>query len=187
MKVRSNAVALKMLAGAALLSLGVGGCRVFPVPRPPDSHIAAPVRGASVLVVILDALYPQDRANLRQVVVSAVRAGEHLIVMDAADGATLGSFTAPSGPAMTGPVLPKAPPRDATSFQQAAYRRRLAHTRAELAHDLHLLSTLQSLRLRTWATSAVAAVLTAAARLGGAGPAGRRGGGGGAQGGGGPR
>lgn len=153
----------RVLAATTILILGICGCELLHPPQRAGSRLAAPMGRAAVLVLILDPASAQDRADFRSLVVATARAGEHLIVISAADDATLGSFTAPAAPVMTGPVFPELPPA-ATSFQQATYRRNLARARAARRHDLDMLRNLQLGGLRAWANGAVAAALSAAAR-----------------------
>lgn len=163
---RRGAVAIgRMVAAAALLTSGVCGCQLLPVTEAAGAPVVAPAGQPAVLAVILDPASARARVIFSRLVAATARPNEHLIVIGAANGATLGSFTAPSTPRMAGPVFPKALPRNATSFQRATYRRKLAHACAMASHDLALVLQQQHDELRKWAESSVAAAVRAADRM----------------------
>jgi outer membrane protein OmpA-like peptidoglycan-associated protein len=165
MRARLTTLAGRMLAGTALLVLGVSGCRVLPVQRTSASHVTAVSGRPSVLVLILAAMSAQERAELRSAVTATARPGEHLIMISAAGGTALASASAPEPPAMTGPALPAAPPpRDATSFQRASYRKSFGHARTVLAHDRTALQIRQRRELQAWAGRTTTAGLSATGR-----------------------
>lgn len=162
---RPGAVAIgTMVAATALLTSGVCGCQLLPVTGAAGTGVVAPAGRPAVLAVILDPASARVRAIFSRLVVATARPGEHLIVICAANGATLGSFTAPSAPRMTGPAFPKALPQNTTSFQRATYRTKLAHSRAIARHDLALVLQEQHDELRKWAETSIAAVVRAADR-----------------------
>ena len=161
------AAAVGMLAGVAVLAAGVGGCRLVSAPQRPGIPVRPPARPPAVLVLILAAGSPRARADFRDVVVATARAGERLIVLSAAGGVTLGSFTAPRVPAVTGPARPARPASDATGFQLATYRRALKRADAVLRRDRELVRARQQRDLHNWAERTVREVQAAAARLAG--------------------
>lgn len=164
MMARLTTLVGRILAGTALLVLAVSGCRVLPVQRTSASHVTAVSGKPSVLVLILAAMSAQERAELRSAVTATARPGEHLIMISAAGGAALASASAPEPPAMTGPALPAPPPRDATSFQRASYRKSLGHAHAVLAHDRAVLQIRQRRELQAWAARTTTAGLSATSR-----------------------
>ena len=161
---RRRALAVRALAGAAMLAAWLCGCGAFPVPQARTSPVAARLDKPSVLAVILGTGYARG-GGLRDLIAATARTGEYLIVLSAAGGASIGSFTAPGIPAMTGPAVPAPPSRDATAFQQADFRKALAQARGVERRDGILLRLRQQRTLRDWAASAAATSLSAESRL----------------------
>ena len=157
--------AAKASCCAALVAVSVCGCQLLPVTVAAGRPLAAPAGRPAVLTVVLDPSSARARAEFRRVIIATARAGEHLIVISAAGGTALGSFVAPSAPSMTGPAFPKALPQNATSFQRAAYDKKLVHTRAVAREDLARLLNRQRHELRSWAERAVVGALAAASRV----------------------
>jgi outer membrane protein OmpA-like peptidoglycan-associated protein len=155
---------VRFLAAAALLTMCVCGCRVFPIPQEASRHVTAPADKPSVLVVILNALSARSRGIFRSLLPATARPGERLIVISSAGGTSFGSFAAPPNPQMTGPASPTPLRPNATSFQRARYRKTRADVQATLRHDQALLRKREQHDLRAWADDAAAASLAAANR-----------------------
>lgn len=151
---------------AGLVAIGVAGCQLMPVTLAVGRPLSAPAGRPNVVAVVLDPSSAQSRAEFRRLAVATARPGEYLIVLSAAGGITLGSFAAPSAPATTGPVFPKALPRHATSFQRASYDTKRAHALATVRGDVARLVRWQGRELRSWAQAAVDRALAAASRTG---------------------
>lgn len=158
-------VVARAFSCAALVSLGICGCRLLPVTAAAGRPLAAPADRQSVLAVVLDPSSASARADFERIVAGSARPGEHLIVISASGGTALGSLAAPPTPRMTGPVFPKALPQHATSFQRASHAKKLAYARATELEDQVRLLTRQRRGLRSWADRAVLRVLSAASRL----------------------
>jgi outer membrane protein OmpA-like peptidoglycan-associated protein len=155
----------RALCCAAVVSAGLCGCRLLPVTVAAGRPLAAPADRCSVLAVVLDPSSASARAEFMRIVASSARPGEHLIVISASRGTSLGSFAAPPAPRMRGPVLPKALPQHATSFQRANYGKKLALARAVAREDQARLLVRQRRELRSWADRAVLRVLSAASQV----------------------
>jgi outer membrane protein OmpA-like peptidoglycan-associated protein len=163
---RSKVLTATVLIGTTLISLSLGGCQLLPNRQQPGRHLVAPSGRPAVLTVLLGTPSPRVSADFKNLVNSTARPGLRLVVLSAANGATLGSFAAPPAPVMTGPPFPKLPPSNATSFTKAGYRKKLKQAKAELRHDVAMLLRKQRAEITAWADHAVAVSLTAATRLG---------------------
>jgi outer membrane protein OmpA-like peptidoglycan-associated protein len=156
-----------------LLSLLAAGCQLLPDLRREGEILRLPVGRPAVLMVILGPPSWRTRSVFRGMVTGTVRPGEHLLVVSAAGGGSLGSFVAPRPPAMPGPAFPKPPPPSATSFQKATYRGALSRARAALRRDKAVLRAEQRRQLRAWAERSVSSALAADGAGGGGGSLGQ--------------
>jgi outer membrane protein OmpA-like peptidoglycan-associated protein len=111
---------------------------------------------------VLAARTEAARADFRGLLASAARPGDRLLVLSAASGATIGSFTAPAAPQMTGPQVPAALPPDASQFQQAQHRRSTRAADQVAARDRAELAAEQQHELARWANRAATRALAAA-------------------------
>jgi outer membrane protein OmpA-like peptidoglycan-associated protein len=111
---------------------------------------------------VLAATSAAARAEFRGLVASAARPGERLLVLSAATGGAIGSYTAPPAPQMTGPAFPAALPPDASQFQQSQYQQRTRAADQAVARDERLLAATQERQLASWASRTTTAALSAA-------------------------
>jgi len=143
-----------------ILGLGTAGCTLALAPVGHEARLTAPARSPSVLAVLVDTASAGDVAMLRNVIITTARTGEHLVVINSADGTVLGSYTAPGQPFMEVPS-PPASPKDATSFQTASYRRDLSLHTAALRRDQAALGLRDRSELTAWAARSAAQAVAA--------------------------
>ncbi len=153
MTARQIRQAAVLAACLALLTSCVAGCQVRPLPRRHGRPVPEAAQAPALLMLILGAASAQARADLNVTVTDTARTGEHLVVLSRS-GRTLGFFSAPSPPDMTGPAFPSPLRGDATSFQKAAYQRSLTQANAVLRQDRRSLALRLRSSLRAWATNA---------------------------------
>jgi outer membrane protein OmpA-like peptidoglycan-associated protein len=143
-----------------ILGIGTAGCTLALAPVGHEARLAAPARSPSVLAVLVDTASAGDVAMLRNVIITTARTGEHLVVINSADGAVLGSYAAPGPPFMEVPS-PPASPKDATSFQTASYRHDLSLHTAALRRDQAALGIRDRRELTAWAARSAARAVAA--------------------------
>jgi outer membrane protein OmpA-like peptidoglycan-associated protein len=157
------AQAVGLGVAVAMLTAGIAGCKLVSTPIDAGRVVTAVSRPTSLLVLILGGTSGQVHTAFRDAVLSTVRPGEHVVVVGPS-GTSLGLFTAPAPPAMPGPVFPQAPPRGATSFQQARYEKIRSQAVTALRHDRRLLRARQQRALAGWGNRLVAVAWSAAVR-----------------------
>jgi len=152
-----------VVAAVAMALAVLSGCSLLPGQhRTGGKPVSLPRQAPAVLAVVLASRSAAARADFRGLVASAARPGERLLVLSAASGATIGSFTAPAAPQLTGPPAPAPLPPDASQFQRAQYGRSTRAARQAAARDLVALGSEQQRELARWASRAAAAALAAA-------------------------
>lgn len=159
--------------GIAVVLAGVSGCNLLPGQHRAGGRTIRPSsRPPAVLAVVLAARTAAARADFRGLLASAARPGDRLLVLSAASGATIGSFTAPAAPQMTGPQVPAALPPDASQFQQAQHRSSTRAADQVAARDRAELAAEQRHELARWANRAATRALAAAGPIPDAGQTG---------------
>ncbi len=154
---------LVLAAAVAVTLAAVSGCNLLPArPRSDGKRIGPPGQPSAVLAVVLAATSAAARADFRDLVASTARPGERLLVLSAATGTAIGSYTAPAAPQMTGPAFPAALPPDASQFQRAQYSQRTHAAELVAARDERALAATQQHQLANWASRATTAALSAA-------------------------
>lgn len=103
-------------------------------------------------------------ATFRGLVTATARTGEHLIVLSAADGASLGTFAAPATPGVAGPAWPAPLRPGATAFQRASYQKAVTWANGVLGRDEVLLRRREQQALLAWADKAVTASVSTVPR-----------------------
>lgn len=157
---------LAFLASVALVAVSLCGCGAFQVLQPQAAAgWVTPHRDPpSVLAVVLNPRSQAALATFRGLVTATARTGEHLIVLSAADGASLGTFAAPATPAIAGPAWPAPLRPGATAFQRAGYRKAVTRANGVLRRDEVLLQRREQQALLAWVDEAVTASVSTAAR-----------------------
>lgn len=150
------------VAAGALLVAGLSGCGWLPVAhRSPGSRVSLPPARPEVAAVILASASAVAQADFRSFVLSTAQSGERLVVLSAATGNAIDSFSAPAASSMRGPAFPAPLSPDATAFQHARYERSLRSADGLLKQDRAVLRRRQQRTLTAWADGSVAQTLSA--------------------------
>jgi outer membrane protein OmpA-like peptidoglycan-associated protein len=140
------------LAVLICLLLGVSGC-TFSLSKHVTSHVTITERIVnSALVTVV----PNATAgpSLERLVAATARPGEDLDVLRAGPtAAVLVAASSPPAARIAVPGRPAAPSTDATSFQQAEYRRNLARWQAEVIWAKQAVATRTNAAVAAWASS----------------------------------
>jgi outer membrane protein OmpA-like peptidoglycan-associated protein len=155
---------LAFLGAAVLVAVSLCGCGAFQMPRVAGGWVTPHRDPPSVLAVVLNVRSQAALATFRGLVTATARTGEHLIVLSAANGASLGTFAAPVMPRVAGPAWPAPLRPGATAFERASYRNAVTRAKGILQRDEVLLRRREQQALLAWAHEAVTASLSNAAR-----------------------
>jgi len=142
---------LAFLGAAVLVAVSLCGCGAFQMPRVAGGWVTPHRDPPSVLAVVLNVRSQAALATFRGLVTATARTGEHLIVLSAANGASLGTFAAPVMPRVAGPAWPAPLRPGATAFERASYRN--AVTRAKGIDPIAPFRSTQTVTVRpafTW-------------------------------------
>lgn len=161
---RPRRAAVAAVAGV-LLACGASGCGLLPAARKAEgSVVGLPAVRPAVVAVILASESAPAQADFRTFVHATAVAGERLVVLSAATGNAVGSFTAPVAPAIRGPAFPARLSPGATAFQRAGYQRSLRQADALVQRDRAVLRQREQRAITTWADNCVTATLSALSR-----------------------
>lgn len=154
---RRPVAGLAALLGTGLLAMAASGCTLLQ-PKPHGTVLMGSRAQPSALVVVLDRRSASARFEFGKLVPATVRADENILVIDAASGERLGTFTAPAFPRLRVPAPPAALPSDPTSYERAKYRKAMAAWQATVAHDTAKARAAERQRLAAWAATIVTKV-----------------------------
>jgi hypothetical protein len=144
---------LAALLGTGALALAASGCTLLQGKPQGTVLVGAPVQ-PSALVVVLDRKSASARFEFRKLVPATVRAGENILVIDAASGERLGTFQAPVFPRPRVPAPPSLP-SDPTSYERAKYGKAMVAWQATVAYDTAKARAAQRQRLAALAATIV--------------------------------
>jgi outer membrane protein OmpA-like peptidoglycan-associated protein len=142
---------------ACSLVVGLAACSPL-IARPVavGSRITLPGTDApSVLVSLMDGT-PQAGAELRTVLRATARGGERVIVLDRRGGGLLASSVAPASPVTSVPRAPARVPANATTYQEAQYRKAASGYRSSLRRARRALRLARRRELTAWAAAVAA-------------------------------
>jgi hypothetical protein len=154
---RGRMAGLAALLGTGALAMAASGCTLLQ-PKPHGTVLVGAPAQPSALVVVLDRRSASARFEFGKLVPATVRAGENILVIDAASGERLGTFKAPAFARLRVPAPPAALPSDPTSYERAKYGKAMAAWKATVAHDTAKASAAQRQRLAAWSAAIVTKV-----------------------------
>jgi hypothetical protein len=145
---------LAAVLGTGALALAASGCTLLQGKPHGTVLVGAPAQ-PSALVVVLNRRSASARFEFGKLVPATVRAGENILVIDAASGERLGTFKAPTFPRLRVPAPPSPLPSHPTSYERAKYHKALAAWQATVAQDTAKARAAERQRLAAWATAIV--------------------------------
>jgi outer membrane protein OmpA-like peptidoglycan-associated protein len=149
MKPARRAAGTRGLAALVCLLLGVSGCTLT-ARKAAASHITVTERIAysALVTVVSDA---RAEPSLERLVAATARPGEDIDVLRAGPTATvLAAASSPPPAKVVVPGRPAAVGADATSFQQAEYRRSLTRWHSQIASATQTVATRTNAALAAW-------------------------------------